>query len=65
MLIPCDLQGFTKTPFCFIEWLVGLSEQQFAFQSKQFRLPKKFSLSCGNLLSILNSGEAFAKAFLS
>src|SRR5438105_3058304 len=36
MLTPCNLQGFTKTLFCFIDWWVGLSEQQFAPQSKKF-----------------------------
>ena len=45
MLIPCNLQGFTETLFCCTDTLVRLTEQEFSFQSKKFRLPEKFSVS--------------------
>ena len=62
MLIVCNLQGFTQTLFCCLDGWVGLSEQQFAFQSKQFRVPKQFSLRYGELQRVLNGGQAFVNA---
>jgi hypothetical protein len=39
-----------------------LSEQQFAFQPQQFRVPKQFFPSCSKLLRLLNYAQAFVNA---
>ena len=44
MLILCDPQSFSKTLLCGRDGWLGLFQQQFPFQPKQFRLPTAFSL---------------------